>query len=347
MSLPLVSDSSLGDATHVGGVSWNKLARLLSGTSNVLSVDINSLFKFRDAKCQFTNGANICSIRTLFIDRSLAYYLPPPSSNNDDTLVGANSAQTLTLKTIDASSNTMLGFVQLPSARKWGAVMVGPDTASEGLGLLSGFAHRPAAPTFQVGATNGINWRYNSSGTANTRTGITMGTTDSPAGATAFACRSFHSMVRAKTRVITGPAATRQYVGFSTQQLIPNTDTPLGANESGVLVGWRTSDTGTAIQVFRNSGTGAASSTATVVSTGIVPTTGVTQFEVSFPNATDARVRVLSAGGGTVLYDSQTSGNFTTNIPASGTMMYPSAVYSTTSTNTNYDIYFVQCEQDQ
>ena len=346
MSLPLVSDSSLGDSTHVGGVSWNKLARLLNGTSNVLNVDINSLFKFRDAKCQFlgTNGTSIISIRTGFINQTLAYYLPAPFDSSDDTLMTNRGAATVSHKIFD-SSNTLLGTVQMPSARKWGAVMIGPDTGAEGLGLLSGFAHRPAVPVYQVGATNGLNWRYNSGSSANTRTGITMGTSDSPAGATAFACRAFHSMLRAKTRVLTGPAATRQYVGFSTQQLIPNTDTPLGANDSGVLVGWRTSDAGTAIQVFRNSGTAATSSTATVVATSpvVAPSTAVTQFEVSFPNDTDATVRVLSAGGGTVLY----TGTFTTNIPASGTMMYPSAVSTTTGTAANYDIYFVETSQDQ
>jgi hypothetical protein len=346
MSLKTVSDSSTGDSTHVGGADWNKVARLLAGTSNVLSVDINSLFSFRDSKLRLTNGANICTIRNLNIDRSLAYYLPKPFSNNDDTLVCANTDQTLTNKTIDASSNTISGIVALPSARKWGAIMMGSGdlTGNSGIGLLQGFSNLPANPVFQVGATNGINWRYNSGGSANTLTGIGMST----ATGAAFATRAFHSAMRAKTRVLTGPATTRQYVGFSTRPRLPGSDTPIATDESAVLVGWRTSDTGTAIQVFRNSGFG-GSSTPSVVSTGVAPTTGVTQYEVSFPNDTEARVRILSSGGGTVLYDSQTTGNFTTNIPAAATttMMMPTAVYSTTGTNTNYDMYFMQCEQDQ
>jgi len=345
LSLKVVTNPVAGqDADHVGGQDWNKIANYLNGGTNALTPTINSDTKWIDSKCKFigTSAPNVLSLRTSFVNRAISLQFPQPlADNNDDTLMTNNAPATVRNKTFD-SSNNIDGTVPMPSARKWGMVMIGPDVGMQGQGLLSGYVHEPATPTFQVGATNGLNWRYSSGGSANTITGIRM----TPSFG-AFCCRDFHSLLRVKTRVLTGPTNTRQYIGFSTRNAHPGSDTALANAESGMIVGWRTSDAGSAVQVFRNSGAGAMS----VTSTAIAPTTGVTQFEVGFYDADPegrsanpgARVRILSARGTSVTY----SQYFENNIPALGTMMYPSSIYSTTGTNTNYDFYTMELLQDQ
>jgi hypothetical protein len=225
--------------------------------------------------------------------------------------------------------------------------MVGSgDTGNPGMGLLAGYTHNPTTPTFQVGATNGLNWRYNSGSSANTVCGLWAPNT----AGLQFANRTWHCSMRAKTRVLTGPTATRQYVGFTSRQggRLPGSDSPIATDESAILIGWRTSDVSGSnplIKVFTNSGAGSM----TVQTTQVAPTTAVTQYAIDAVDANPTtgnpawRVRVLSPSGTTTTSDQY----FESNVPANGTPMVPVALYSTTSTNTNYDLYFLEMSQDQ
>lgn len=356
MTWKKLSANDPGSSTQFGGNDINKISDLLNGTANVDTNTIASDWRFNDTRCKFLQGSSVLSLRTSFIDKTLSYQFPRPFDANDDTLVTNRSDSILENKTISAEKNNLQGFVQMPSSTKWGAFHAGPGTRSgaAGMGLLAGFViESSATPVFQVGATNGINWRLNTGGSANTNAGIHM------ADGQQFANRPFHSMIRAKTRVLSGPANTRQYIGFSTNPNPPASDTPLSTTEAGIFVGWRASDANApnpAIQIFRNGGESGATSTMQVTATNpvVVPSTGVTQYEISFRDTNPitnaatpgAFVRILSARGTTVQYQQF----FENNLPGTdGTAkwnMAPVVYASTTGTNMNYDIYSVEVSQD-
>jgi len=54
----LVNNSDPGTVFLFGGDDVDKISRMFNGALDVDSVDINSLWKFRDTKIQFANPAN-------------------------------------------------------------------------------------------------------------------------------------------------------------------------------------------------------------------------------------------------------------------------------------------------
>lgn len=102
-----VNNADAGDADHFGGDDLDKVSDLFSGV-NVDTVDLNSTTKLRKGKLKLANTANTF-VTTLdggdvTVDRTLT--LPDGS---DTTLVGLDSTQTLTNKTINPANNTIVG----------------------------------------------------------------------------------------------------------------------------------------------------------------------------------------------------------------------------------------------
>lgn len=104
---------------------------------------------------------------------------------------------------------------------------------------------------------------------------------------------------------------SRFYGGFASYGQVPNTDTPLGATDSGILVGWRSTGD-TTIQIFNNDGTAAAP---TPINTALAIPTTFFEYEIQADD-TNAKfiVRVKTSAG-------EYTTTVTTRIPASTTRL--------------------------
>ena len=346
MSFRVLGESDTGDTTHYGGADMAKISKLFNGVANTATIDIASNFQFRDTRFRFYHvGSNkSITLRTNSITVDSELIVPNPATGTSDTMTTSLSIGQLFNKTITAWDNELSGTAKLPSVKKYGAIQCGGVTGGgAGMGLLYGFQDLPATGALPTRGQDsfGSYWRYSTTTTANTPTGIKL-----PAR---FIWKEYLPYFRVKTRVPTSTANTRQYVGLSWFTTIPGTDAPLDNTHSGVLIGWRSTDAN--IQVFRNGGTAASPMSPSVTNTGVPKTTAIRHYEISFVNVSGAiqvKVRILNETATTVLYTS--SPNFTTNLPATGVdgAMSPSIVFSSTaSTDTNYDVYYAELEQQE
>lgn len=337
MSWRILGTSDTGDSTHYGGFDMAKISRLFTAVANVDTVDLDSNIYFRDTRLKLrgSSSSNVVSVRTSNISGLTDLYIPNPVSSTSSTLLTDNNASSVLNKTINAWDNIMGGIATLPSVRKNGTIQAGGVTGGgSGTGLLYGYIdlHNGTTPLARgTDATYGAYWRYATGTAANTPTGIRT-----PAR---WILKEWNPFFRAKTRVNT-TTNSRQYVGLCYETQIPASDTPMTNNQSGVLVGWRSTDANW--QVFLNAGNAGASSTPTVVNTNVAKSTAVRQIEITFSSSgTSCRVRLLDGNATTVLYNN----TFTTNLPTDA--MSPSIVASdTTTTSNNYDIFLVELTED-
>ncbi|MBD0328296.1 MAG: hypothetical protein ICV68_17895 [Pyrinomonadaceae bacterium] len=335
MSWRILGTSDTGDATHYGGFDMAKISRLFTAVANVDTVDFNSNIFFRDSSLRLrgTSSSNVITVRTSNISGASDLYFPNPTGSTFGTVLTDNSTSAVYNKIINGWDNTMAGVHMLPGVKKQGTIQAGGVTGGgSGTGLLYGFLDLPTTPVRGQEVGFGSFWRYASGTTANTVTGIKL-----PAR---WIMKEWNPYFRAKTRANSAGSGTRQYVGLSYETSIPAADTPMDNNESGVLVGWRSTDSN--YQVFLNSGTSTASSTPTVVNTNVAKASSIRQIEIDFiDGGTTVKVRILSGNALTEHY-AQT---FTTNLPADA--MSPSIIYSdNTTTSRDYDIFFAELTQD-
>lgn len=333
MSVKTVSDSDTGDSTHVGGADWNKLARYVNGTAAAITATIDSNTTYRDARLKFSNGASVATIRNTGISTNFDISIPTPTGTTSDTMLTAYSATSVYNKVLNAWDNTLGGTVKLPSVKKWGAIMAGGVLGGgSGTGLLYGFQDLPvtgALPTRGTDTTYGSYWRYNSTTTANTVTGIKL-----PAR---WILKEWLPYFRCKVRANTAGSTTRMYVGLSYETNLTATDTPVANDEAAVLVGWRTSDSN--ITVFSNAG---PNTTPTVTPSSVARSTSVRQYEIAFTSASNCRIRILDGNGASQLGSTI---NLTTNLPADS--MSPSLIFSDSGTTArDFDIFFAELEQN-
>jgi len=121
-----VNNTDPGDATHFGGDDRDKISDLFSAVLDVDTVDINSVWTFRDDKLKFRNPANTFSytLQMAAIVANRDVILPLLTGN--DTLVFEAHTQTLTNKSIVASQLTgIIADARMPN-------LTGPVTTVEG-----------------------------------------------------------------------------------------------------------------------------------------------------------------------------------------------------------------------
>lgn len=166
-----------------------------------------------------------------------------------------------------ADKNTLSGVVQDPIVKRTGraqsATFSGAATASNIVTLIGALANY--TPT-GVG-TNSQTWdsveglvmNWASTTTANQNIGLVP-----PSGGNGIARLAFATRVRIRSKIdtVAGNVA-RLYFGFSSASTLPTSDTPLANTDSGVLVGFRSTDAN--YTIFTNGG--ATALTATGLST--------------------------------------------------------------------------------
>ena len=128
--------------------------------------------------------------------------------------------------------------------------------------------------------------------------------------------------VRCKVSTTTGD---RLYIGFSTNNTLPSSDTPLGSTESGIIVGFNT--TATNYSIYRNDGSGTAPAAATFAT---AKGTAWHNIEIVMQNSP----LQLS-----VTLDNTTTQTFTTRIPALNTNLFLNCMLqSSAAAAKNFDI---------
>lgn len=128
--------------------------------------------------------------------------------------------------------------------------------------------------------------------------------------------------VRSKVSTTTGD---RLYIGFSTNNTLPSSDTPLGSSESGVIVGFNT--TATNYSIYRNDGSAAAPAALTF---GTAKGTTWHNIEITMINSP---LQVL------VTLDDVTTQTLTTRIPALNTNLFVNVMLqSSVAASKNFDI---------
>lgn len=327
-----------GDADHFGGNDIDKISALLSGDANVDVVNIDSDWTFRNRRLKLRNPANTRSLSVAVpaIASDLDISFPLVSTN--DELVARVTAAELENKTIDGAKNTLLGMIKMPSSGKWGIIQAGNTIGGNvGQGLFNGFIDLPGPPVRLIDpAPLGGYWRYNTGTTVDTIAGIRFAQT--------FTRKEFDCRFKAKFRVppTTGHSSTRLYVGVNTDVVMEADDSPMLTTESGVMMGWRSTDSN--FMVFRNSGTNSASATPSVVNTNIAKTTSVRSVEIKFTGGGSSVTVTLydaSVSPETVLF-TQT---YTTNLPASGFSLAPSIILmNSAGVGRDFDIFYAELE---
>jgi len=198
---------------------------------------------------------------------------------------------------------------------------------SIGTGRLGGLTTKTAATNAVVNdATNGQYFPMSTSTTTNTSAGLTHPVT--------LTSRQWKPTLTAKVSVST-TTSNILWVGLSTNLTAPSTNTPLGGTDTGIFVGWRSSDT--TIQVVTNA---AATETFTAYTPSTGQGTGFFILQIFGDNAnTRWQVSCSTQNSNTM----QAVQNFTTNIPGATTMMAPFVVTSNnTTTNQTIGIPWVQ-----
>lgn len=206
-------------------------------------------------------------------------------------------------RTVLGKAMNAAGTAKSPFNRKFGAFYCGHNTiVTEGL-----YAGVNQAITATLTADQWLSYyaNYNTTATQNTRAGLNS----AASGIVTIFTRTSNPSKKTHLK-IPNVTDTRFYGGFSSATAIPVTDTPLGTGDSGIIVGWNSTDT--TIKIYRNDGSGAAPA---AIDTAISKPTNWWQYEItSDDSGASFTVNVFAAGTNykTVM---------TTRVPASATRL--------------------------
>jgi hypothetical protein len=229
-----------------------------------------------------------------------------------DTLVSLLANQTLTNKTMDALNNSFFELYQSPIYMRTGGME--PNATTPFLdGALN--AHTNGGTITSVwDTTEGLCTLFTNTAVSAAVAGIV-----SPTTGVGIARNAFYTSVktRAKVSQITNG---NYYFGFTSLNSTVGlaSATPLGSADSGVIIGWRSTDTN--FQIFSNDGTGAM--VVTPVAGPIPKDTAFHTLNIMWPGG----------GGNVIVTIDTTSTTLTTRIPATTTNQFFSQVCSNSTT---------------
>lgn len=215
-------------------------------------------------------------------------------------IIGPSKTEIITGKTIDSDTNVLVGVLQSPflaSYKRQGFAAVAANPANGVNGCLSGW---PTAGTLSTvnDASEGWVSNFNSS-----TSGVNLGYL-SNATFQLPTQRSLNTYLKVKCQV-SATASRRLYIGFSSNNTLPITDTPLGSAEHGCIMGFSTTTAN--YSVFNNDGTAAMVTT----SMGVAKDTTYRTFEMAMTS--NGNIVCKLDGVNTVTVSSRLPGN-TTNL---------------------------------
>ena len=239
----------------------------------------------------------------LTVDRDYTF----PDASGEVGVITAT--QTLTNKTVDTKSNTLIGVAQNPVYKRWGAYQpMAPSTVSgANVGRLEGILtnHVPTGPgtcTNTWDTTEGLLTNLVTTTTINQNAGLV-----SPTGSIGIIRReqATKMVYRGKLDTVAG-GVSRLYFGVSSNNALAISDTIANA-DSLVLVGFKAGATN--YEIYHNDGSGAHATT-TVTGT-IAKNTSFHTIEIEW-----------TASGNVVVTFDGTAQTISTDIPATSTNLF-------------------------
>jgi|SRR5215831_1082304 len=306
-----------GDSTHFGTDDVDFINQLLTGTdqSSTAAVDIATTWKFRNVRVRYANPGNtfnyIVNTSAITADRNVTY----PLLTADDTFLFLNASQ------------AALAYDNFPSVSKEGTFDVTGGNVAALDGILTGFTTTGAGSITSVYDTvEGMTLACAATATANLNAGLV-----SPTAGVGMGRRLTNLRMKSRTKV-DSTASCRLYMGFTSLATLPISDTPLGTTDSGVMIGFRSTDAN--YNVFNNDGTGAAVATPTAT--------------VKDGNFHTMEVKMLAGGNVLVSLDGTVAATLSTRIPATTTNLFFNCVAQTTTTTARtLTIRYIEGEADR
>ncbi len=268
----------------------------------------------------FANGVRLAGPATQTGEAGIAF---PNNLTSGWSFLIDNATQTETNKTIDARSNTPLNFKTWNKKELHGQVnLFEPEPRGEGI-LAGGSFYGSLYQHFEDGA--GMNNVWQTPALANSVAGFMKHDTAAPhfrrENTPLFVL--YHYVPTLMFPI----ADYRLYFGFSSAQILPNSDTPLANADSGFLMGFRktSGQSDTNYQIFVNDGGGGMP---TPTDTGIAVPVALTlhEFEIKM-SASNIIWTVRDSNQAQV-----GTGTITTRIPATNTSMYFYAIVQASTT---------------
>jgi len=310
-----------GTASVVGGSDWDTLVGYYKGKPNQFSptIDSDTTYKFGRLFLRNQSDSASINIRAGATTGSFAYTFPPYNANDDILLAGA--PQAITNKTIDFSLNTIIGggtgggSGSSTADKKWGLIQA-PKNAIDGTvsqGTLAGHINVGTPINDNDPPPAGTHWQYDTGTTSNTNAGIRWAST--------WIRRDFNPRLKVKYRIPVSATGHQFLFGLSVDVDIDSTQAALLDTQSGILVGYRSTDAN--YVVIRNGGTNAQTVTPTVddtASTSVVSKSASVYrtAEIAFTNAGGTCTVTIQNIALTAPYAASTifTKQYTTNLPA-------------------------------
>ena len=271
---------------------------------------------FRSGRLKIANPANTFNYSIVSSAITAARNLTIPLITADDTIAVLSLAQTmtsktLTLSTIDTMQNTVSGVVQDPSMKRVGLASPRGNT----LFLFGAFADHTFGTTGTIAnvfdTSQGVSTSLPTTAVSGVQSGLV-----SPGTGVGQGRRLFGMRIKTVCKVDLATNC-RFHFGFTSATALPISDTPLANTDSGVLIGWISTDTNFTIRT--NDGTGAA--TVTVFTGNIPKDANYHTFQIDWTASGNVNVTM----DGTVM-------TFNTRIPATTTNLFFNQVVQTTTT---------------
>jgi hypothetical protein len=288
---------------------------LITGTDTLAVLGLAQTFTanqtFKDTNFLLRNPADTFSatISAGAQTGNVTFTFPVTSS---DTITTIAATQTLTNKTIDAATNTLKSLLQDPILKRTGYLF---PSNSAGIGVFGVFrdhsvgASATATGTFDT--TEGVVTQCASAASSGAVAGMVSATLGVGVGR-----RLFAGKIRIRCKV-DATASSRFYFGVTSATALPISDTPLATTDSGVLIGWRSTDTN--FQVFNNDGS--AAEVVTQVAGPIAIDANYHTFEINW----------TASGNVNIIIDSTTT-TVSSRLPATTTNLFYNAMVQTTTT---------------
>lgn len=301
------------DVVLNGIVSSNATKGIVLGTSgiNLANTMLNCyIFGHTTANIDWANASHQGIAGTCILYNDSTHQTPVLTPNNIDydknSLAIEMIANGTATKFQSSRPITQIQATKNPFYRKAGAVYAATTTTTAKDGLYVDVIES-GTKTLGTDQWLGTYLNYNTGTTANSKAGLNGGTAVTMFTRTSYPYKRTHVKIPTVT-------SSRYYGGFASYTTLPVTDTPLGSADSGIIVGWNSTDTN--IRIYNNDGTGAAPAS---IDTGLAKPTSSWSYEIISDDANGRfTVNVVTNTPATF------STNITTRIPGSTTRL---AVY--------------------